>query len=69
MIRLLVVFASKFTAKKDGKVWTRLYVPVGQDVYPVFCEGDKTALSGSEVDFVLTSFDKQLRLQYAGLGE
>lgn len=59
-----VVFASKFVSKK-GETFTRLYVPVGQDVTDVFVKGDKTALAGTECAFRLYMRDGALKLGLA----
>lgn len=62
MYTQIVVFASTFTSKK-GDVFTRLYVPVVQDVVDVLVRGDKTALVGVECPFDLYVKDGQLKLR------
>lgn len=62
-----VVHAEKFTAKSTGKVYTKLFVPVGFDLTSVVVGGDYTALAGVEnVPFRLGIRDNQLKLFYAG---
>ncbi len=62
-----VIHAEKFVARKNGKVYTKLFVPVGFDVVSVIAEGDLTPLAGVEdVPFRLGFRDNQLRLFYGG---
>lgn len=61
-----VVHAEKFVSRKDGKEFTKLFVPVGFEVVSVICNGDKTSLAGlSDVPFRLGVKDKELRLFYS----
>lgn len=65
-----VVHAEKFTSRKDNKVYTKLYVPVGFDVVAVIGPGDLTSLAGvSDVHFRLSSRDGQLKLFYGERSE
>ena len=59
-----VVFASKFISKK-GETFTRLYVPIGNDVTDVFVKGDKTSLAGKECVFRLYMRDGVLKIGLA----
>lgn len=61
MITLTVVFASLFRSK-DGKTFTRLFVPIGGQVYGVVAQDDCTALAGHDVTFDLACRDGELRL-------
>lgn len=62
-----VVFANTFPSKDKKKLYTKLFVPVGNDVVSVIAEGDLTALVGVEdVPFNLRLRDNQLKLYYAG---
>lgn len=62
-----VVHTEMFTAKKDGKVYTKLFVPVGYDVVAVIANGDLTPLAGvCEVPFRLGVRDGNIKLFYAG---
>lgn len=61
-----VVHAETFTSKKNGKVYTKLFVPVGFDVVSVIAEGDRQALAGcSDVPFRLALRDGVLKLFYS----
>lgn len=64
MFNETVVFASKFQSKK-GETYTRLFVPIGQEVVDVLVKGDKTALAGVECPFRLYVKDGQIKLQLA----
>lgn len=60
-----VVHAEKFTSKRDQKVYTKLFVPVGFDVVAVIASGDLAALAGvSGVKFRLGSRNGELKLYY-----
>lgn len=62
-----VVHAEKFSSRKDGKVYTKLFVPVGFEVVSVIANGDLSMLAGtSGVPFRLGVKDKELRLYYDG---
>lgn len=62
-----VVHATTFVGKKDQKTYTKLFVPVGNEVANVIAAGDLTALVGMEdVPFNLRLRDNQLKLYYAG---
>lgn len=62
-----VVHAEKFTSKASGKVFTKLFVPVGYEVIAVIANGDLTPLAGaSGVPFRLGVKDKELKLYYDG---
>lgn len=61
-----VVYADTFRSKKEQKLYTKLFVPVGNEVTSVIAEGDLTALVGVEdVPFNLRLRDNQLKLYYA----
>lgn len=69
-VRGTVVHAEKFTSRKDGKVYTKLFVPVGFDVIAVVANGDCTSLAGvTDVPFRLGSRDGALKLYYGGKEE
>lgn len=62
-----VVHAEKFQSRKDGKIYTKLFVPIGFEVVSVIANGDLTALAGvSGVPFRLGVKDKELRLYFDG---
>lgn len=62
-----VVFAQKFTSPKTGKVYTKLYVPIGTEVFCVFANGDLESLAGvSNVRFMLVCKQGVLKLYYHG---
>ena len=62
-----VVHAECFKSKKDGKLFTKLFVPVGFEVVSVIANGDLTPLAGcDDVPFRLGMKDKELRLYYGG---
>lgn len=62
-----VIHAEKFTAKKTGKVYTKLFVPVSSGISEVINEGDLTPLVGcADVPFRLSLRNGELKLYYAG---
>lgn len=62
-----VVYAQKFTSPKTGKVYTKLYVPIGTEVFCVIASGDVESLAGvSDVRFVLVCKQGVLKLYYGG---
>lgn len=62
-----VVHVQTFTSKKDGKIYSKLFVPIGYEVVSVVANGDLSALAGvSDVPFRLGIKDKELRLYYDG---
>ena len=62
-----VIHAEKFTAKKTGKVYTKLFVPVSSGIAEVIDEGDLTPLVGcADVPFRLVVRDGGLKLYYDG---
>lgn len=64
-----VVYAQKFTSPKTGKVYTKLYVPIGTEVFCVLASGDVESLAGvSNVRFTLVCKQSVLKLYYGGEG-
>lgn len=64
-----VVYAQKFTSPKTGKVYTKLYVPIGTEVFCVLASGDVESLAGvSNVRFMLVCKQGVLKLYYGGEG-
>lgn len=62
-----VIHSEMFTAKKTGKVYTKLFVPVSSGIAEVISEGDLTALTGcADVPFRLVVRDGGLKLYYDG---
>lgn len=60
-----VVYAQKFTSPKTGRVYTKLYVPIGSEVACVFANGDAESLAGvSNVRFKLVCKQGVLKLYY-----
>lgn len=69
MVRILevlgeVVHVEVFKAKTNGKLYTKLFVPVGFDVIAVIANGDQSSLRGQNVIFRLGVKDGQLKLFY-----
>ncbi len=63
----VVIHAEKFTAKKTGKIYTKLFVPVSAGIAEVIAEGDLTALVGcADVPFRLVVREGELKLYYDG---
>lgn len=66
LVYCTVVYANTFPSKDKQKLYTKLFVPVGNGVTEVIAEGDLTALAGMEdVPFNLRLRDNQLKLYYA----
>lgn len=64
-----VVYAQKFTSPKTGKMYTKLYVPIGTEVACVLANGDLESLAGvSNVRFMLVCKQGVLKLYYNGEG-
>lgn len=64
-----VVYAQKFTSPKTGKVYTKLFVPIGTEVACVLASGDVESLAGvSNVRFSLVCKQGVLKLYYNGEG-
>lgn len=63
-----VVHTEVFKAKSNGKVYTKLFVPVGFDVIAVVANGDQSGLKGHDVLFRLGVKDGQLKLFYSEEG-
>lgn len=64
-----VVYAQKFTSAKTGKVYTKLFVPIGMEVFCVLASGDVESLAGvSNVRFTLVCKQGVLKLYYGGEG-
>lgn len=62
-----VVYAQKFTSSKNGNVYTKLYVPIGTEVFCVLASGDVESLAGvSNVRFKLGCKQGVLKLYYDG---
>ena len=62
-----VIHAITFLSKDQTKLYTKLFVPVDNEVVSVIARGDLTALAGVEdVPFNLRLRDNQLKLYYAG---
>lgn len=62
-----VIHTEMFTAKKTGKTYTKLFVPVSSGITEVIANGDLTALSGcADVPFRLVCRDGGLKLYYDG---
>lgn len=62
-----IIHAECFTARKTGKVYTKLFVPLTSGIADVIAEGDLTALVGlTDVPFSLSNRDGVLKLYYAG---
>lgn len=67
MLKLHVVHGERFLSRKNNKEYTKLFVKIGYDLFPVISEGDLTPLAGcADVPFRLVVRNDQLRLYYAG---
>lgn len=64
-----VVHAETFTSKDQTQIFTKLFVPIGYEVFSVICKGDLTHLAGvDDVEFRLGVKDKELKLYFDGKG-
>lgn len=61
-----VVFADKFVSKKTEKLYTKLFMPCGNEVINVIAEGDQTDLVGKEVSLNVVVREGHLKLYFDG---
>lgn len=62
-----VIHSERFTAKKTGEVYTKLFVPVHSGIVEIVGKGDLTPLTGcADVPFRLVVRDGGLKLYYVG---
>lgn len=62
-----VIHAEMFTARKTGKTYTKLFVPLSSGIADVIAEGDLTPLVGcADVPFRLHLREGALKLYYGG---
>ena len=57
-----VVHVELFQSKKNGKIYSKLFVPIGYEVVSVIAQGDWKKLAGTVCEFRL-GMDKQKNLQ------
>lgn len=57
-----VVHVELFQSKKNGKIYSKLFVPIGYEVVSVIAQGDCKKLAGTVCEFRL-GMDKQKKLQ------
>ena len=62
-----VVHVQTFKSREQGKMYSKLFVPVGYEVISIIADGDYSHLAGvSDVPFRLGVKDKELKLYFDG---